>query len=67
MRHQYPGNVRELENIVKRMVVLNDPTLERVPLTTAKATGRGGTSAQPGRRTSPSESDLTSSGSGGRT
>ncbi len=33
MRHQYPGNVRELENIVKRMVVLNDPTLERVPLT----------------------------------
>jgi two-component system response regulator AtoC len=32
MRHQYPGNVRELENIVKRMVVLNDPLLERVPL-----------------------------------
>ena len=25
--------MRELENIVKRMVVLNDPTLERVPLT----------------------------------
>jgi two-component system response regulator AtoC len=32
MRHQYPGNVRELENMVKRMVVLNDPLLERVPL-----------------------------------
>jgi two-component system response regulator AtoC len=32
MRHEYPGNVRELENIVKRMVVLNDPRLERVPL-----------------------------------
>jgi two-component system response regulator AtoC len=32
MQHQYPGNVRELENIVKRMVVLNDPLLERVPL-----------------------------------
>jgi two-component system response regulator AtoC len=32
MRHDYPGNVRELENIVKRMVVLNDPLLERVPL-----------------------------------
>jgi two-component system response regulator AtoC len=30
MRHQYPGNVRELENIVKRMVVLNDPSLDRV-------------------------------------
>jgi two-component system response regulator AtoC len=32
MRHPYPGNVRELENIVKRMVVLNDPLLDRVPL-----------------------------------
>jgi two-component system response regulator AtoC len=25
LRHTYPGNVRELENIVKRMIVLNDP------------------------------------------
>ena len=41
MRHQYPGNVRELENIVKRMVVLNDPLLERVPLGSAKAADRG--------------------------
>ena len=32
MRHPYPGNVRELENIIKRMVVLNDPFLECVPL-----------------------------------
>ncbi len=36
MRHQYPGNVRELENIVKRMVVLNDPLLERVPIGSRK-------------------------------
>jgi two-component system response regulator AtoC len=27
VQHTYPGNVRELENIVKRMIVLNDPSL----------------------------------------
>jgi two-component system response regulator AtoC len=29
-RHLYQGNIRELENIVKRMIVLNDPGLSRV-------------------------------------
>jgi two-component system response regulator AtoC len=28
-RHRYPGNVRELENLIKRMIVLNDPSLIR--------------------------------------
>jgi two-component system, NtrC family, response regulator AtoC len=32
MRHRYPGNVRELENIIKRMIVLSDPHLVRIPL-----------------------------------
>ena len=29
LRHRYPGNVRELENIIKRMIVLGDPLLSR--------------------------------------
>jgi two-component system, NtrC family, response regulator AtoC len=39
MRHRYPGNVRELENLIKRMIVLDDPFMTRIPLPDA---GRGG-------------------------
>src|SRR5436190_1962029 len=31
-RHRYPGNVRELENLIKRMIVLDDPSLTKIPL-----------------------------------
>ena len=30
-QYHYPGNIRELENIVKRMIVLDDPQLVRIP------------------------------------
>ncbi len=42
-QHTYPGNVRELENILKRMVVLNDPFLTKTALPQAKPddTGNG--------------------------
>src|SRR5712692_6423670 len=31
-RQRYPGNVRELENLIKRMIVLDDAFLTRIPL-----------------------------------
>ena len=40
-QHTYPGNVRELENIVKRMIVLNDPFLTQTLLPRAKSDDDG--------------------------
>src|SRR5207302_1139890 len=53
VRHTYPGNVRELENIIKRMIVLNDPLLTTTSLTpNVPQTGSGGDGAS-----QPTEAD----------
>ena len=36
VKHSYPGNVREVENLVKRMIVLGDPSLVTAALSTRK-------------------------------
>ena len=47
MRHRYPGNVRELENMIKRMIVLGDPLLTKSPLPGGAPNGDGD-GARPG-------------------
>ncbi len=38
-RHSYPGNVRELENVIKRAIVLNDPFLTKAPSPMGRSDG----------------------------
>jgi two-component system response regulator AtoC len=52
IRHSFPGNVRELENTIKRMIVLGDPGLTVGPVLDGPAKGqerRAANMATPGQ------------------
>ena len=47
VQHSYPGNIRELENIIKRMIVLNDPFSSKTLLPLVKADDDGDSTSRP--------------------
>ena len=58
IKHSYPGNVREVENLVKRMIVLGDPSLASTALTVRKVEVPGASAQRKAPGLAPSLKDV---------
>jgi len=57
-KHSYPGNVRELENLIKRMIVLGDPFLDKAFAPGGNVRDNGGPPAVADRTAAVSLKDI---------